>query len=59
MEERIKHIRLYDVPDDIYKMLLAEQSRIKLANNIGQFSLESTIYKLLREKCKETNNKKS
>lgn len=59
MSKEVKHIRLTDVPDDIYNMLLHEQSKVKLANNIGQFSLESTIYKLLREKCKETNNKKS
>lgn len=36
------------MPDDVYKIIIQKQSEIK-AESLKQFSMENTIYKLIRE----------
>lgn len=38
-----------EMPDDIFKIILKEQNRIKLNKGVSQFSIEKTIYSILRE----------
>lgn len=45
----LKPLHLKNVPDDILKFILKAQLEIKLEKKIKQYSLEATIYKLLRE----------
>lgn len=42
------------MPPDVYKILVAEQGRIKGEKMTSQYSLEQTIYKIVREwdRCK-------
>lgn len=43
---------LKEIPEDVYNLVLAEQSEIKKKKRINQFSFESTIYKMIRDYCK-------
>lgn len=50
-------ILLRNIPEDVYKEIIKEQSRIKL--DMGRsLSLDRTIVKMLKDykKCKEQNN---
>jgi hypothetical protein len=44
-----KSLLLKELPPDIYAMVLAEQNRIKEMRGICQFSMEKTIYCIIRE----------
>jgi hypothetical protein len=44
-----KSLRLLDVPEDIYCILIQEQAKIKLEKKKGMFGLEQTIYSIIRE----------
>lgn len=48
---------LKEIPEDVYNIVLAEQSEIKKKKKINQFSFESTIYKMIRDlnKCRTVN----
>lgn len=45
---------LKKMPPDVYKILAAEQGKIKAEKMTSQYSLEQTIYKIVREwhKCR-------
>lgn len=45
------------IPEDVYKMVQREQAEIKEKRGTGMFSLESTIYKMLRDynRCREVS----
>lgn len=47
-----KCILLKDIHPDIYKVILVEQNRIKEDRGVNQFSMESTIYLIIREYAK-------
>ncbi len=49
---------LSKIPDDIRQFLIKEQAKHKLNTGLTQFSLEQTMYKLLRDyiRCREENN---
>lgn len=47
-----KKALLGNIPADIYKIILAEQSRIKELKEVGQYSMERTIYHIIREYAK-------
>ena len=49
-------INLKEIPIDVMKIILREQGKIKSEKGIGQYSLEQTIYKLIRE-LKEIKDK--
>lgn len=53
-------ITLRDVPDDVFKIILEEQAKEKQSKGIGQWSLEKTIYKMIKEcaRCREKEVKK-
>lgn len=51
-EDAKRTLHLKDVPDDIYMFLLKEQNRIKEKKRISQYSLESTLYGIIRENDK-------
>jgi hypothetical protein len=42
-------MRLRNIPEDIYCILLQEQGKIKSARKVGMFSMEQTIYAIIRE----------
>lgn len=44
-----KKYLLRNIPLDIFKFILVEQNKIKEHKNISQYSLEQTVYGLLRE----------
>lgn len=46
---------LKQMPDDVYKIILTEQGKIKAEKRISQYSLEQTIYSIIREwkRCRE------
>lgn len=50
--------KLLNIPQDVFKLVIQEQSKIKEARGTRQFSFESTIYKMLRDydKCRKSNN---
>lgn len=52
MAESKKSLCLRDIPEDIKKFLIKTQCQIKVEKGISQFSLENTIYKLIRESPK-------
>lgn len=54
-------INLKEVPIDVLKIILIEQGKVKLEKGIGQYSLEQTVYKIIREfnKIKEENESQS
>ncbi len=43
---------LRNIPQDIFKFILKEQNRIKEHKGVSQYSLEQTVYGLLRESDK-------
>lgn len=38
-----------NIPQEVYKIILREQNRIKLNKGVSQFSLEQTIYTIIRD----------
>lgn len=48
---------LKQMPEDVYKIILTEQGVIKAERGISQYSLEQTIYSIIREwkRCREEN----
>lgn len=42
-------IKLRDVPDDIFSIIIQEQADTKKKRKNGHFSLELAIYKIIRE----------
>lgn len=48
-------VYLRSIPEDIMQMILKEQARVKLKNNIFQYSIGAAVINLLREykRCKE------
>jgi hypothetical protein len=47
--EKKKSMILKNVPDDVKKYLLERQAIMKIERNLAQYSLEQTIYKIIRE----------
>lgn len=54
-EQSMKALTLRRIPEDVFKILLCEQHREKLNKHKGQFGLEQTIYKIVRdyERCRK------
>lgn len=48
-----RDLLLKDVPDDIFKIIVEEQARIKVQKKSGQFGLAQVVYKMLRERNRE------
>ena len=50
---------LKDIPAEVNKIILDEQARAKKEKGTNQYSIESTIYKIIREyqRCKEVEEK--
>lgn len=46
-------ILLTDVPEEILKVIKEAQAKEKESRGIGQFSMPSTIYKIIREWSKK------
>jgi len=46
------------IPADVFKFVQQEQNKIKEEKGLLQYSVSSTIYKMLRDykKCREENN---
>lgn len=40
---------LKQIPEEVYRIIQKEQSEIKQKKKIGKFSLESTIYKMIKD----------
>lgn len=55
-------INLKTIPIDLLKFILKTQGEIKSDKSIGQFSLEQTVYKIIKDlkeiKEKEKSNEK-
>jgi hypothetical protein len=53
-------INLKDVPVDVLRIILLTQGGVKVDRGISQFSMEQTIYKIIRdyEKLKEQEKDK-
>lgn len=51
----MKALTLRRIPADIFQILLIEQHKEKVNKHKGQFGLEQTIYKIIREyeRCKK------
>lgn len=47
--EVFRMLKLRKLPEDVYCILLQEQGKIKAARKIGMFSLENTVYSIIRE----------
>lgn len=45
----LKKYLLRNIPEDIFKFILREQNKIKEHKGISQYSLEQTVYGILRE----------
>lgn len=43
-----RQLTLKDVPNDIFNMLLEEQTRIKKEKRTGQYGMEQVVYSMLR-----------
>lgn len=50
---------LKSIPTDVNRIILQEQAKAKAQKGTNQFSIESTIYKIIREfeRCKELDEK--
>ena len=48
---------LKNIPSDVFKFIIEEQSRLKQERGTNKYSFESTIYKMLKDykRCKEEN----
>lgn len=57
----MRGLRLRNIPDDVFKILLAEQHQEKLRTGKGVFGIERTIYKIVKdwERCKKAEENKS
>lgn len=53
MDNKPKSILLRDVPLEVYQHLIKIQAEKKQKHNKGQFSLEMTVYSIIREHKKE------
>lgn len=53
-------INLKDVPEDVLRIILLTQVVVKTEKGIGQFSMEQTVYKIIRDywKMKEAEKDK-
>lgn len=53
-----KCMLLKAIPEDVYEILQEEQHQIKKKKKTNSFSLECTIYKIIREyvRCKSETN---
>lgn len=51
-------VKLNNIPADVFKQVLDEQTRVKAQRGTKQYSFESTIYKMLRDydKCRKSSN---
>lgn len=57
MAKPIPDIIVKDIPEDIHKLLQDEQAKEKKNRGINQYSLSSTIIKIIKEwknKCRES-----
>jgi hypothetical protein len=52
-----KPLLLRNIPEDIFLFLLKEQNRIKESRRLSQFSLERTIYGIIKD-CEKFKNTK-
>lgn len=52
-------ITLRTIPEEVYEFLLETQGKIKVDKKVSQYSLEQTIYKLVREHKDFSSKKKS
>ena len=54
-------INLKDVPVDVLRIILLTQGGVKLDRGIAQFSMEQTVYKIIRDydKLKEQEKNKT
>jgi hypothetical protein len=50
---------LKNIPPEVNRIILDEQARAKKERGTNQYSIESTIYKIIREyqRCKEVEEK--
>lgn len=48
---------LKQIPPDVFRMIMEEQTKIKKERGTNKYSFESTIYKMLRDyaRCREEN----
>ena len=53
---KAKQLRLREMPEDVYSILLKEQAEQKQKCKC-QFSLEQTIYKLIRKATRHEDNR--
>lgn len=55
----MRALTLRNIPEDVFKILLIEQHAEKINKNKGQFGLEQTIYKIIRdyERCKKNGQR--
>lgn len=55
-----KTLTLRNIPGEVYKILLDEQAKEKQFRGNGMFSLESTVYKMIKEcaRCREKEVKR-
>lgn len=51
-------ILLKNVPKEVIRLILEEQARIKEVRDTRQYSMELTIYKMIKDydKCRKSNN---
>lgn len=42
-------INLKEVPEDVLRIILLTQVDVKTERGIGQFSMEQTVYKIIRD----------
>jgi len=57
----MKALTLRRIPPDVFKILLIEQHKEKINKCKGQFGLEQTIYKIIREfeRCRKFEEEKN
>lgn len=55
-----RQLKLLNIPEDIFCILLQEQAKIKDVKKVGMFGIERTIYAIIREhrRCEEREVKK-
>lgn len=48
-------LTLRNIPPEVYRILLDEQAKEKQAKGIGMWSLEKTVYKMIKEcaRCRD------
>jgi hypothetical protein len=51
-----KAFTLRNIPEDVFKILLKEQHKMKQARAIGRYGLGQTVYKIVRdyERCRDS-----